>query len=85
MHLNDSQELGFRVSSTHALTSTATTLYGAEDAVDVGGSAPSLMSEDITAGFLLTSLDQVDVREHAIGLKGLRELVCDRSVGVETC
>lgn len=71
-------EASFRVAFTHTPTATATTLDATQNTVEVACATPLLMCEDITTKFPLTTLDQVYICQHAIGLEALGELVGDR-------
>ena len=70
--LKSASQTCFRVPLTHTLTSTAPTLYAAQNAVDVGRSTPFLMCQHIDAELFLPALDEVDVGKHPI----LLELPC---------
>src|SRR5277367_290616 len=69
-----SLKLAFRVSITHTFCTAATTLYGAQYSIYVCSSAPFLVRKDVHTKFLLTSLDEIDIRQHALILKGTRQL-----------
>ena len=47
-----------------------------ENSIDVAGSTPFLMRQDITPNLLLLSLDQLDVRQHTVSLVSLRQFSC---------
>lgn len=68
-------EASFRVAFTHTPTATATTLDATQDSVEVACATPLLMREDIATKFPLTTLNQVYICQHAIGLEALGELV----------
>ena len=53
----------------HAFTATASTLYGANYAVNICSSAPFLMRENIHAEFFLSPLNELDVGQHTILLE----------------
>jgi hypothetical protein len=65
-----SLKLAFRVSITHTFSTAATTLYGAQYSIHVCSSTPFLVCKDIHAEFLLASLDEINVRQHALIFKG---------------
>jgi hypothetical protein len=69
---------------THTLTAAASTLDSSNDSIHVWRTAPLLVREDIHAEFLLTSLDEADVGEHALVLERAREFGGDGGAGVDS-
>jgi hypothetical protein len=69
---------------THTLTAAASTLDSSDDSIHVWRTAPFLVRKDIHAEFLLTSLDEADVGEHALVLERAGELGGDGGAGVDS-
>ena len=47
--------------------------YARQDPVDVGSPTPFLVRKDIASDLLLSPLDELDIREHAVCLVPLRK------------
>jgi len=77
-------EASFRVAFTHTSTATAATLDTTQNAIKVTSTTPFLMCENIATKFALTTLNQIHVCKHAIGLEALGELVGNRGSTVQT-
>jgi len=77
-------EASFRIALTHTSTATTATLDTTQDAIKVASTTPFLMCENIATKFALTTLNQIHICKHAIGLEALGELVGNRSSTVQT-
>lgn len=77
-------ELALGVAVTHTLGARAAALNSAKDTVNVTGTAPLLVREDITFEVLFAALDKIHVRLHTVRLEVARELSGDGSTGMQT-
>ena len=59
----------FGVSGAHALTIATPALDSTQDSINISGTTPLLVCQDVNTKLLFTPLDELDVSQHSILLK----------------
>lgn len=73
---------GLRITLSHTLVRTTSTLNRTQNPIDIGRSAPLLVLEDFHAKLLLARLYHLHIREHAVVFKSPRQFCGDCGVGM---